>query len=88
MVHALRSKDEEALPLQGKPSISQIIPKAERDLEHRQLEQNKSVQYQRANYSALTLITTDVLRRETGLSTKGVLQIFGNYASRFKNSLS
>jgi len=48
MVHALRSKDEKALPSQGKPSKSQIIPKAEHDLENRQLEQNKSVQYQRA----------------------------------------
>lgn len=44
MVHALRSKDEEALPSQGKTSISQIIPNPELDLENKQLKQNKTVQ--------------------------------------------
>ena len=71
MVQALPSKDEDALPSHDNPSISQIIPTAELDLEKRQFEQNKAVQYQRTNYSALTLITTNVLRRETWIPTKG-----------------
>ena len=88
MVQAIRAKEEEALPLQEKPSISEIILEAELDLAKRELEQQReAAQYQRTHYSASTL-TTDVLRMETGLPTKEVFQIVVNYASRFKDSLS
>ena len=88
MVQAIRAKEEEALPLQEKPSTSEIILEAELDLAKRELEQQrKAAQYQRTHYSASTL-TTDVLRMETGLPTKEVFQIVVNYASRFKDSLS
>ena len=88
MVQAIRAKEEEALPLQEKPSTSEIILEAELDLAKRELEQQReAAQYQRTHYSASTL-TTDVLRMETGLPTKEVFQIVVNYASRFKDSLS
>ena len=88
MVQAIRAKEEEALPLQEKPSISEIILEAELDLAKRELEQQReAAQYQRTHYSASTL-TTDVLHMETGLPTKEVFQIVVSYASRFKDSLS
>ena len=88
MVQAIRAKEEEALPLQEKPSTSEIILEAELDLAQRELEQQReAAQYQRTHYPASTL-TTDVLRMETGLPTKEVFQIVVNYASRFKDSLS
>lgn len=89
MVQAIRDKmEEEAPPLQEKPSTNQVILEAELDLAKRELEQQReTAQYQRTHYSASTL-TTDVLRMETGLPTKEVFQIVVNYASRFKDSLS
>ena len=88
MVQAIRDKEEEALPLQEKPSISEIILEAELDLAKRELEQQReAAQYQRTHYSASTL-TTDVLHMETGLPTKEVFQIVVSFASRFKDSLS
>ena len=88
MVQAIRDKEEEALPLQEKPSTSEIILEAELDLAKRELEQQReAAQYQRTHYSASTL-TTDVLHMETGLPTKEVFQIVVSYASRFKDSLS
>ncbi|RMX52275.1 hypothetical protein pdam_00007914, partial [Pocillopora damicornis] len=41
MVQAIRAKEEEALPLQEKPSISEIILEAELDLAKRELEQQR-----------------------------------------------
>lgn len=88
MVQAVRDKEEEAPPLQEKPSTNQIILEAELDLAKRELEQQrKAAQYPRTHYLASTL-TTDVLRIETGLPTKEVFQNVVNYASRFKDSLS
>ena len=88
MVQAIWDKEEEAPPLQEKPSTNQIILEAKLDLAKRELEQQREAsQYQITHYSASTL-ATDVLHMETGLPTKEVFQIVVNYASRFKESLS
>lgn len=87
IVQAHKAKQNEAKPVEKKIPTGQVILEVELECVRNELkQQEETAQYKRSHYSASTL-SAEVIRMETGLSTRDVFQIVVNYASRFKDSV-
>lgn len=82
------AESSEAQDDSNNPPTEQIILEAELHLAKQELSsQQDTIEYQKTHYS-VSMMTSEVLRMETGLPTKEIFNIVVNYASKFKNSIS
>lgn len=85
IVEAHKAKQQKSAEI--KIPTSQIILQAELDCVRNDLkQQEQTAQYNRSRYTASSL-SSEALRKETGLPTKEVFQIVVQYAARFKDSM-
>ena len=90
IVNDYKSKEAEleTIEYEERPSVTEIVLKAELEEMKRELETYKEkAAYKRSHYSVSTL-SPEVIRMETGLPTKEVFDIVVSYALRFKNSIN
>ena len=88
IINATAAESSDAQSESTSTPIEQIILETELNLAKQELNHHQdTMQYQKAHYS-VSLLSSEVVRMETGLPTKEIFTIVVDYTAKFRDSIS